>query len=91
LASAGVDVAQGQDSDTFVVAVLPFSSSDDEASEELQEEMIEGLDQLGPYTLIEDGVIDEALQGAGIELGQEIAEDVSRSGVPSARSSPAAP
>ena len=57
LASGTVDSVRAQDSDAFVVAVLPFSSSDGDASEELQEEMIENLDLLGQYTLIAAGTV----------------------------------
>jgi tetratricopeptide (TPR) repeat protein len=73
-ASAGVDVGLAQDSDTFVVAVLPFSSADDGKSKDLQEHMIEGLDLLGPYTLIEQDAVNESLKDAGIEPGQDIPE-----------------
>ena len=73
-ASAGVEVGLAQDSDTFVVAVLPFSSADDSKSKDLQENMIEGLDLLGPYTLIEQDEVNESLEDAGIEPGQDIPE-----------------
>jgi len=73
-AGAGMERALAQDSDTFVVAVLPFSSTDDGKSKDLQEHMIEGLDLLGPYTLIEQGQVNDALEDAGLRPGQEIAE-----------------
>lgn len=73
-AGAGMERALAQDSDTFVVAVLPFSSTDDGKSKDLQEHMIEGLDLLGPYTLIEQGEVNDALEDAGLRPGQEIAE-----------------
>ena len=73
-ASAGVEVGMAQDSDTFVVAVLPFSSADDDKSKDLQENMIEGLDLLGPYTLIAQDEVNESLEDAGIEPGQDIPE-----------------
>lgn len=73
-ASAGVEVGLAQDSDTFIVAVLPFSSADDGKSKDLQEYMIEGLDLLGPYTLIGQDEVNESLQDAGIEPGQDIPE-----------------
>ena len=69
-----VETARAQDSDTFVVAVLPFSSSDDGKSKDLQEHMIEGLDLLGPYTLIEQDQVNDAVEDAGLSPGQEIAE-----------------
>lgn len=73
-AGVGMERALAQDSDTFVVAVLPFSSSDDGKSKDLQEHMIEGLDLLGPYTLVEQGEVNDALEDAGLRPGQEIAE-----------------
>ena len=73
-AGAGVEVGLAQDSDTFVVAVLPFSSADDSKSKDLQENMIAGLDLLGPYTLIEQEEVNESLEDAGIEPGQDIPE-----------------
>jgi tetratricopeptide (TPR) repeat protein len=73
-ASAGVEVGLAQDSDTFIVAVLPFSSADDGKSKDLQEYMIEGLDLLGPYTLIGQDEVNESLQDDGIEPGQDIPE-----------------
>ncbi len=73
-AGAGVEVGLAQDSDTFVVAVLPFSSADDSKSKDLQENMIEGLDLLGPYTLIAQDEVNESLEDAGIEPGQDIPE-----------------
>ena len=73
-ASAGVEVGMAQDSDTFVVAVLPFSSADDGKSKDLQENMIEGLDLLGPYTLIDQNEVNESLEDAGIEPGQDVPE-----------------
>ena len=69
-----MEVGLAQESDTFVVAVLPFSSADDSKSKDLQENMIEGLDLLGPYTLIEQDEVNESLEDAGIEPGQDIPE-----------------
>lgn len=73
-AGAGVEVGLAQDSDTFIVAVLPFSSADGGKSKDLQEYMIEGLDLLGPYTLIEQDEVNESLKDAGLEPGQDIPE-----------------
>jgi len=70
----GIERAVAQDSDAFVVAVLPFSSSDDGKSKDLQEEMIKGLDLLGPYTLIDQTEVNESLEQAGLEPGQAIPE-----------------
>jgi tetratricopeptide (TPR) repeat protein len=58
----------------FIVAVLPFTSPDDGEARDVQEAMIEGLDLLGPYTLIEQDVVNDALDDAGLEPGQEIPE-----------------
>jgi tetratricopeptide (TPR) repeat protein len=70
----GTERVVAQDSDAFVVAVLPFSSSDDGKSKDLQEEMIKGLDLLGPYTLIEQDLVNESLEQAGLAPGQAIPE-----------------
>jgi tetratricopeptide (TPR) repeat protein len=58
----------------FVVAVLPFTSPDDGEAKDVQEAMIEGLDLLGTYTLIEQDAVNDALDDAGLEPGQEIPE-----------------
>lgn len=58
----------------FVVAVLPFTAPDDGEAKNVQEAMIENLDQLGTYTLIEQKTINDALDDAGFEPGQEIPE-----------------
>jgi len=73
----GADRALAQESDGFVVAVLPFSSSDEGKAKDLQEGMIEGLDLLGPYTLIEQEEVNESLEDAGFEPGQAIPEATS--------------
>ena len=59
LSGFGVGGAQAQEPD-FVVAVLPFSSSDDGKAKDLQKGMIEGLDELGPYTLVEQKQVNDA-------------------------------
>lgn len=77
LSGIGVDRAQAQDSDGFIVAVLPFSSSDDGKAKDLQKDMIAGLDELGPYTLIEQKRVNDALDDAGLRPGQAIPEATS--------------
>ena len=49
----------------FIVAVLPFTSPDDGEAKDVQEAMIEVLDLLGPYTLIEQETVNDALDDAG--------------------------
>ena len=58
----------------FVVAVLPFTAPDDGDAKDVQEAMIENLDQLGTYTLIEQKAVNDALDDAGFQPGQEIPE-----------------
>ena len=58
----------------FVVAVLPFTAPDDGEAKDVQEAMIEGLDLLGTYTLIEQEAVNDALDQAGFEPGQAIPE-----------------
>ena len=58
----------------FVVAVLPFTAPDDGEAKDVQEAMIEGLDLLGTYTLIEQDAVNDALDDAGFEPGQAIPE-----------------
>ncbi|HET6639028.1 MAG TPA: tetratricopeptide repeat protein [Gemmatimonadota bacterium] len=73
--SSGFEATRAVAQETeFVVAVLPFTSPDDGESKDVQEAMIAGLDLLGPYTLIEQDVINDALDNAGLEPGQEIPE-----------------
>jgi len=74
IASTGLNRGLAQESDAFIVAVLPFSSSDDGKSKDLQEGMIAGLDQLGPYTLIEQKTVNESLKDAGLKPGEAIPE-----------------
>ena len=76
LSGFGVGGAQAQEPD-FVVAVLPFSSSDDGKAKDLQKGMIEGLDELGPYTLVEQKQVNDALDDAGLKPGQAIPEATS--------------
>lgn len=61
-----------QETDQFVVAVLPFASSDDGKAKDLQEEIIGGMDDLGPYTLIEANRVNDAVDGAGLSPGGSI-------------------
>ena len=61
-----------QESDQFVVAVLPFASSDDGKAKNLQEEIIEGMNDLGAYTLIEADQINDAVGQAGVSPGGAI-------------------
>lgn len=77
LSGIGVERARAQESDTFIVAVLPFSSSDKGKAKDLQEGMIEGLDQLGPYTLVEIKQVNDSMKDAGLEPGQAIPEAAS--------------
>lgn len=58
--------------DQFVVAVLPFSSPDDDKARDLQEEIIAGMNELGPYTLIEADQINDAVGEAGMAPGRAI-------------------
>ena len=69
----GASPALAQQTD-FVVAVLPFTAPDDGEAKDVQEAMIEGLDLLGTYTLIEQDAVNDALDDAGFEPGQAIPE-----------------
>ena len=72
---SGVGAARAVAQETeFIVAVLPFTSPDDGEAKDVQEAMIEGLDLLGQYTLIEQETVNDALDNAGLEPGQEIPE-----------------
>ncbi|HEY7471869.1 MAG TPA: tetratricopeptide repeat protein [Gemmatimonadota bacterium] len=73
-AGVGVERVQAQDSDAFTVAVLPFASSDDDKSKDLQEDMIASLDELGTYTLIDQKDVNDSVEDAGLEPGQAIPE-----------------
>jgi tetratricopeptide (TPR) repeat protein len=66
------EAAPSQPGDQFVVAVLPFTSSDDGKAKDLQEEIIVEMNALGPYTLIEADQINDAVDGAGISPGGAI-------------------
>lgn len=75
LASAGLRSAFAQEaatSDQFVVAVLPFASTDDGKAKDLQKEIIEGMSELGPYTMIEADAINDAVDDAGLSPGRAI-------------------
>ncbi|HKY47559.1 MAG TPA: tetratricopeptide repeat protein [Acidimicrobiia bacterium] len=61
-----------QTSDQFVVAVLPFASSDNGKAKDLQEEIIAGMNDLGAYTLIEADQINDAVGQAGMSPGGAI-------------------
>src|SRR5688500_10327231 len=69
----GADCALAQETQ-FVVEVLPCTSPDDGEAKDVQEAMIEGLDLLGTYTLIEQDAVNDALDDAGFEPGQAIPE-----------------
>lgn len=71
-AAAATTPLHAQDSDRYVVAVLPFASSDDGASKDLQETVIADLDDLGAYTLVEQDDVNDALKDAGRKPGDPI-------------------
>lgn len=64
--------ARAQNGDRFVVAVLPFESDDDGRAKDLQNKIIEELDELGAYDLLEQKAVNEALENAGLEPGNRI-------------------
>lgn len=68
----GLLAQEAQESDQFVVAVLPFASTDDGKAKDLQKEIIEGMNELGPYTLIEPDDINDAVDDAGLSPGGSI-------------------
>ncbi|MGH7564528.1 MAG: tetratricopeptide repeat protein [Gemmatimonadota bacterium] len=72
LSQPGLLAQASQGSDQFVVAVLPFVSPDDGEAKDLQEEIIKGMDDLGPYTLIEADQINDAVDAAGLAPGGSI-------------------
>lgn len=67
-----VSDVQAQDSDRFVVAVLPFTSPEEGKAKDLEEKIIAGMDLLGPYTMVEQDAINEALKADGLEPGTPI-------------------
>lgn len=64
--------ALAQEADAFTVAVLPFASTDDGKSKDLQEKMIEELDALGTYTMVAQRDVNRAVQDAGLRPGAVI-------------------
>lgn len=70
-ASTGEVLAQ-ENGDRFVVAVLPFEASDDGRAKDLQQKVIEQLDELGAYTLLERDEVNDAVKSAGHEPGSTI-------------------
>ncbi|MGH7564519.1 MAG: tetratricopeptide repeat protein [Gemmatimonadota bacterium] len=72
LTQPGLLAQESQGSDQFVVAVLPFASTDDGEAKDLQEEIIAGMNDLGPYTLIEADQINDAVDDAGLFPGGSI-------------------
>ena len=74
LASVGATSLQAQTEDTnrFVIAVLPFVSADDGKAKDLQEEIIAELDDLGPYTLVAEDEVNDAVKQNGFEPGSPI-------------------
>ncbi len=67
-------VAHAQSSDAFVVAVLPFSSTDDGKSKDLQKRMIAELEELGTYSLVDAKTVNDEVQSAGLRPGAAIPE-----------------
>lgn len=61
-----------ENGDRFVVAVLPFSASDDGRAKKLQQKVIEQMDELGAYTLVEHKKVNDALEDAGFKPGQAV-------------------
>ena len=64
--------AQAPDDDRFVIAVLPFVSADDGKAKDLQEEVIAELDDLGPYTLVTEEEVNDAVEQNGFKPGSPI-------------------
>ncbi len=64
--------AQASDDDSFVIAVLPFVSADDGKAKDLQEEIIAELDDLGPYTLVTEDEVNDAVEQNGFKPGSPI-------------------
>ncbi len=64
--------AQAPDDDRFVIAVLPFVSADDGKAKDLQEEIIAELNDLGPYTLVAEDEVNDAVEQNGFKPGSPI-------------------
>lgn len=77
LALGGPAEAFAQDSDRVVVAVLPFAGPDEGDAKDLQRKIIEGMDQLGPFTLVEQGKINDRLGGENLDPGNPIPDATS--------------
>ncbi|HUP19975.1 MAG TPA: tetratricopeptide repeat protein [Gemmatimonadota bacterium] len=58
--------------ETFTVAVLPFESSDAGKARDLQKKMIEELNELGVYTLVDTRDVNRSVEGAGLRAGAPI-------------------
>jgi tetratricopeptide (TPR) repeat protein len=69
---APVEPLHAQESDQFVVAVLPFTTTDEGKAKDLQQRVIAEMNELGLYTLVEAKNINEAVQDNGYRLGAEI-------------------
>ncbi|HUO99962.1 MAG TPA: tetratricopeptide repeat protein [Gemmatimonadota bacterium] len=69
LGGAGLEA---QESDRFVVAVLPFAATDEGKAKDLQEQVIEDMNDLGPYTLVEQDMVIDALEDNGLKPGAAI-------------------
>ncbi|MDX1622936.1 MAG: tetratricopeptide repeat protein [Gemmatimonadota bacterium] len=66
--------ARAQAGDGFVVAVLPFGGVERDRSEDLQEKMIDELDELGTYELVEQETVNDAVEEAGLRPGATISQ-----------------
>lgn len=64
--------ARAQSGDGYVVAVLPFASPDARKAQDLQKEIIQEIDELGGYTLIEQDAVNDAVRKQGLRPGAVI-------------------
>jgi tetratricopeptide (TPR) repeat protein len=71
-APSGVTAQSPQDSDRFIVAIFPFAGLDEDRAEELQEEISKEINDLGPYDLVEQDDVNDALKDAGFEIGNPV-------------------
>lgn len=73
LVAVDADRARAQENgDRFVVAVLPFASSDDGRAKDLQKDVIAALDDLGAYELVDRKDVNDAVEDAGLKPGATI-------------------
>lgn len=72
LLAADADARAQENGDRFVVAVLPFTSQDDGRAKNLQRDVIESLDELGAYALVERDKVNDAVKDAGLKPGAAI-------------------